>query len=279
MTTSDSKNKLANNSIKSIILFFVSTILFSWIVWLPLIILNLDTTQNSPVGLALFMLGGFGPSIVGLFFLKRSRTPDLKDRLLSVKSMGLKWFVLSLTIYPLLFGCALLVHNLYDGEMPAGELLTDMLSNPIVFLISSIVIFLLGPLAEEIGWRGFALNTLQQITSPIKSTLILSVVWWAWHLPLFLMPTTTHGESGINSLFGYGYFFTIVGYSVLFTWLCNKSKNQSILIAILAHFSINFVIGVLLPFDDTIFATVMFLVLALAGGLILADRQLGYHED
>jgi len=272
------KNTLAHYSIKSAVLFFVITIFFSWLIWLPIIVFDMDTTQESPVGLVLFMLGGFGPSIIGLIFLKKSKAPDLKSRLLSIKKMGLKWFLLSLTIYPLLFGFSLLIHSLYGGEAPTGELITDMLSNPIVFLISTVVIFLLGPLAEEVGWRGFALDSIQRITSPLKSTIIISIVWWAWHLPLFLMPTTIHGENGIHSLFGYGYFFTIVGYSVLFTWLCNKSRNQSILIAILAHFSINFVIGVLLPFDDNIFAIVMFILLALSGGLIMADRKLGYKN-
>ncbi len=271
------QNNIENYSVKSVILFFIVTFIFSWFIWLPVIIFNLDTNQNL-IGLLLFMLGGFGPSIVGLFFLKKSNNIKLKERLLSIKKMGIKWFILSLIIYPLIFAGAILIHSLYSNNLPEGDLIKDMLNSPMIFFISTIVIFLLGPLSEEIGWRGYALDSLQHITSPLKSTLIISIFWWAWHLPLFLMPTTIHGENGINSIFGYGYFFTILGYSVLFTWLCNKTKNQSILIAIFAHFSINFTIGVLLPFNDNIFAITMFLLLALALGLYLADRKLGLNN-
>ena len=34
-----------------------------------------------------------------------------------------------------------------------------------------------GPLGEELGWRGFALNELQKKHSPIKSSIIIGF-WW-----------------------------------------------------------------------------------------------------
>ncbi|MFW5873721.1 MAG: hypothetical protein ACOCVD_03490, partial [Bacillota bacterium] len=77
------QNNIENYSVKSVILFFIVTFIFSWFIWLPVIIFNLDTNQNL-IGLLLFMLGGFGPSIVGLFFLKKSNNIKLKERLLSI---------------------------------------------------------------------------------------------------------------------------------------------------------------------------------------------------
>ena len=41
-------------------------------------------------------------------------------------------------------------------------------------------------LAEEPGWRDFALPRLQRRFSPIIAALILGPLWGVWHLPLFL---------------------------------------------------------------------------------------------
>ena len=38
---------------------------------------------------------------------------------------------------------------------------------------------------EETGWRGFGLPRLQARHSALAATMILSVIWAAWHIPLF----------------------------------------------------------------------------------------------
>ena len=41
-----------------------------------------------------------------------------------------------------------------------------------------------GGLWEELGWRGFALPLLlARFRSPLRATLALGVLWWAWHFP------------------------------------------------------------------------------------------------
>ncbi|MFI8093918.1 CPBP family intramembrane glutamic endopeptidase [Streptomyces sp. NPDC086080] len=41
-------------------------------------------------------------------------------------------------------------------------------------------------LAEEPGWREFARPRMQRRYGPVGSTLVVGVLWGAWHLPLFL---------------------------------------------------------------------------------------------
>jgi membrane protease YdiL (CAAX protease family) len=48
-----------------------------------------------------------------------------------------------------------------------------------------------GPLSEELGWRGFALDRLQDRWSPLVSSLFLATFWAVWHLPRFSMSDTT----------------------------------------------------------------------------------------
>jgi membrane protease YdiL (CAAX protease family) len=50
-----------------------------------------------------------------------------------------------------------------------------------------LVIVVGGPLFEEIGWRGFALPRLEQQWGPLGGTVILGLLWAAWHYPQYLM--------------------------------------------------------------------------------------------
>jgi hypothetical protein len=49
---------------------------------------------------------------------------------------------------------------------------------------------------EELGWRGFALPHLLRDRSALAASLILGLLWSAWHLPTFLVPgTPQYGKS------------------------------------------------------------------------------------
>ncbi|MFW6214259.1 MAG: CPBP family intramembrane glutamic endopeptidase, partial [Spirochaetota bacterium] len=143
------------------------------------------------------------------------------------------------------------------------------------FLGGVLLTFTLGPLSEEIGWRGFALPHLQSRRGPVAATLIVGLTWWAWHIPLFFMEGTLHATQGVLSAFSVGYLITVLSYAVFFTWLYNQTR-KSIWIAIIAHFSINMMISGASPFDGTVFAILSFVLLGVALLLILVERRLGY---
>lgn len=102
-------------------------------------------------------------------------------------------------------------------------------------VILSQVVFTLfsGPLAEEAGWRGFALPRLQSKYSALVSSLILGVIWCCWHIPLFFLPGSS--QQGIPFPI---YLLLVVTLGVYFTWLYNNSRD-SLIITVLAHFSFN----------------------------------------
>jgi membrane protease YdiL (CAAX protease family) len=259
--------------------FTITVYMFSWLAWLPIILNNLSTTE-SPAGAILFMVGGFGPSIIGLALLlieKRNQGDnEVWSRIFSLSRIGWKWLSISLLIYPLVFALSVLIdYLLVSSTLPEAEQLNSMMVGVVPFLGNTLIIFLLGPLAEEIGWRGYLLEKLQKQISPIKSTLLIGVIWWAWHLPLFFMPSTLHGSQGLFSFFSVGYFFTVLSYSIIFTWLYNNS-NRSILVAILAHFSINFTIATMSPFSGVIFAISTIILLLVGVFLYYRDKNLGF---
>jgi hypothetical protein len=90
-----------------------------------------------------------------------------------------------------------------------------------------------GPLAEEAGWRGFALPRLQSKYSALVSSLILGVIWCCWHIPLFFQPGSS--QQGIPFPI---YLMLVVTLAIYFTWLYNNTRG-SLVITVLAHFSFN----------------------------------------
>ena len=53
--------------------------------------------------------------------------------------------------------------------------------------------------AEETGWRGFLQPALEKKLPFPAATVIVAVIWWAWHLVLWVMPSSNHyGDSIIG---------------------------------------------------------------------------------
>ena len=104
------------------------------------------------------------------------------------------------------------------------------------------ILFLGGPLAEELGWRGFALPRLQQRHTALTSGVVLGLVWGLWHIPLYFVPGTGQQEilsSGTNPAFAIvGFVGWTIGLSVLFTWLFNQTRG-SLIVVIGFHTAVN----------------------------------------
>jgi membrane protease YdiL (CAAX protease family) len=101
-----------------------------------------------------------------------------------------------------------------------------------------LVIVVGGPLLEEIGWRGFALPRLEAKYGPLIGTLVLGLLWAAWHYPQYLMPEWAAQNGGFNVKAVTIFTIAVVPIAILLTWVFNNTRG-SLLLAILAHASIN----------------------------------------
>jgi uncharacterized protein len=144
---------------------------------------------------------------------------------------------------------------------PARELLPLLVTTFVATLLYG------GPLGEEAGWRGFALPRLQARHSPLVASLLLSVMWGLWHLPLHLQGVY-HGifPDGLS-----GILLRIVSSvptAILFTWLYNRTKGNLCLVVLL-HTAVNNTAGFWLPITRGIYATMSILTVT----LIIVDRM------
>ena len=122
---------------------------------------------------------------------------------------------------------------------------------------------------EEIGWRGYALRTLQKRHSALIASLITGLAWAVWHWPLFFMAGSQLAANYHNS---YPFFVaTTLAISVIYAWLYNSS-GHNLMVVSLFHAASNSANILLLAqaniaYDASIF---YFSVVAVLAGVLIA---------
>jgi membrane protease YdiL (CAAX protease family) len=91
-------------------------------------------------------------------------------------------------------------------------------------------------LAEEPGWRDFALPRLQRRFGPLGAAAVLGPAWGVWHLPLFL--TQWGGWPDAAWYRPLEFIGFCVAFNVVMTWVFNRT-GQSLPMAMLLHVSVN----------------------------------------
>jgi len=225
--------------------FFGLTYAISWAIWMSMIASTM--TIASPGGTVLNALAIAAPTIAGLLVaagLGRGQFRDLVSGL-SPGRLSARWAVTALTLPLVMVVVAILV------GVAAFSTATPTFSIGLIGIVAVEfvrILFLGGPLGEEIGWRGFALPRMQTPRTAFDASVLLGIVWGLWHVPLYFVPGTGQFETlqaGTDPAFGIGGFVGwTIGLSVLFTWLYNETRG-SLLVVILFHAAVN--LAVFLP--------------------------------
>lgn len=152
-----------------------------------------------------------------------------RKRLFQVRA-GLRWYALALVGVPLtvVFGTLAMPGAAEALRFPSLIVLA-------AYLPMLVVQFFTTGLAEEPGWRDFALTRLQNRHHPLVGTLILGVLWAGWHLPLFFTPW---GGGGFDPVVVGRFVVMAVEISVVITLVFNKGR-QSVPLIMLLHSTVN----------------------------------------
>jgi uncharacterized protein len=212
----------------------------------------------------------FGPSLAGIILtaVEAGKTGvRAMVRQLGRLRVGIGWYLV-IILYPFALHLAAAGLNAALGGqppsffssqgagIPAGNLLVTA---PLVFL--GTLIF--AGLAEEIGWRGFALPRLQSRYGALASSLILGFIWAPWHynplnLPLFGSILPLHALS-------------VIGFTILLTWVYN-STGGSLGMTVLFHSISNladWVVPVSPIYGGNLQSYIAYVLLNLASALII----------
>ena len=148
------------------------------------------------------------------------------------RNLNIKWLLVTLLGYEVLRLVTTLAFRMIDGQ-PYPIVDT---SNPFWMIIPSFLAsFIATGMAEEFGWRGYVLPRFQAKWNALTSSIILGLIWAAWHIPAIINPNFS------SPLYQRNFWEFVAGIligSVLYTWIFNNTKG-SVLAAALFHASYN----------------------------------------
>ncbi|GFH77440.1 CAAX amino protease [Streptomyces gougerotii] len=221
--------------------FFLLANGLSWVAWLPYILSQnglgvwdhrfpaiLGTTQVLGV-LPGAYLGPIGAAFVMTALVDGRTGLRAWTRRLWRWRVGGRWYAITLL------------------SVPAGMLLTGLafsggqVAAPSAAALTAFVPMLLFQmittgLAEEPGWRDFALPRLQSRFSPLRAAFVLGPLWGVWHLPLFLTEWGGYPEASWTRPLAFLTF--CVAFNIVMSWVFNRT-GQSLPLSMLMHVGVN----------------------------------------
>ena len=190
------------------------------ICWGTLVLFSLSGIYLSEIPLLYipYLLGGLSPTIASFIVEKKSHNVQCFKEWINV-TFDFKHNIFSYLLVPmyasLFFFCLCTISGYESGA-------------PLIALVVMIPIMLFGGGLEETGWRGILQPELEKKYGFTVSTVLVAIIWWMWHLPLFF----------INGVSQYGADFISFGINVIglsFALSAIKKLTKSTLLCILFH--------------------------------------------
>ena len=180
-----------------------------------------------------YLLGGWSPTIASFISLKKTgNISDIKQWLKNVfdfKHNALSYIlVLASSVLFILPQC--LVSGYENGA-------------PLFAIIFMIPMMLVAGGLEEAGWRYILQPELEKKCRFSVSTIIVSIIWWLWHMPLFF----------IEGVAQYGQNYLAFGLNVLglsFALASIRKNTGSVWLCVLFHCIINSLSGIYIVNDN-----------------------------
>ena len=216
---------------RPLMVFFALAYALSWSWVIPLAVT--DQVVRRGVGWPTHHPALLGPAIAAAVVTAWTvGRPGVRDLLARVARwrVPVRWWLVAVS--PVVFlGLALIAMAAAGQALPDAADFGRFSGIPAVGLAGVLLIIFVGAAGEETGWRGYALPQLQRRFSPLTSSLILTLVWFGWHLPQFLVIATYRDFAPVQYV---GMFLGLACGAVVLTWLYNRSGG-SVLLVIVWH--------------------------------------------
>jgi len=250
---------------KEVLAYFLAALGFTWAIHFSIIVFSVPFSMDvSTPGMQLYLLGLAGPLFAAVAVSAYQAGLDGVTELLS-KALNwrfpLRWYLIAILLVPAINLANIL--TFYD-RVPDG--FAWFAVTPVLIAGQLWVV-----VAEEFGWRGFALPRLQARYGSLGATLVLAPIWAVWHLPMFFVPGSPQYSENVPASLAV-YTLMIVSLSILFTVIFNRS-NGSVLACMLFHAFLNIAaFTIRIPPDINISMYIICAVAVLA--IALLDRPL-----
>ena len=214
--------------VSALVTYVVLAFLFSWSWWVPMALRG--QVARTGVGWPTHLPGLMGPAfaavVVTLGWHGTAGLLDLGRRAVRWRGVGRWWW--SVPAVLALGAVGLAVAAATGTPVDLGGL-AEYSGAPVVSVVVLLgYVLLVNGYGEELGWRGLLADGLVDRVGEVRAALLVTVVWAAWHLPLFWV-VASFRSMGWATI---GWVLGLLAGSVVLTRLYVGSGRSILLVAV-----------------------------------------------
>ena len=145
-------------------------------------------------------------------------------------------------------------------------------------ILGIIIPLVLAPVIEELGWRGYGVDSLGAYFSVLTTSVLFGLLWAVWHLPVFFIKGYYHNQLwNTGWLYVINFFVNVFVVAFLMNWIYFKT-SRSIPAIILFHSILN-VSSMALKTDPFTKCLVTVILLVISLFIIFFDRTFFFNSS
>jgi len=259
--------------------FFSMTFLVTYSLWFAGAYLSFQD-DKSGLYMLLMLPGLMAPFLISLVMILTSKNSDLKkefvNRLINPRLIQLKVLPVLFLIMPLSVLASIFLSLPFGGSISQFQFAEGFSFS--TGFVPVLLILLLAAGFEELGWRGYAFDSLQSRYNYFKASIIFGILWSLWHFPLIFVNNSYQYEIFHENIwFAVNFFVSVIALGVIISWICIKNR-KSIIAAIVFHFIVNMSSEILEITQITkCIQTVVLIVVVVA--IIAIDKEMFFSKE
>jgi len=257
--------------------YFITTFLVTYVLWF--IGAYFSYRDESGSYYLLMLVGLMTPFLISLWMIFTSNDSRLKhdfiNRLTNPRLIQPKILPIFILVMPLSVIISIII-SLLVGESNSQFQFAEGFSFSSGFVPVLLLLFLAAAF-EELGWRGYAFDSLQSRYNYFRATIIFSILWSLWHFPLIFVKDSYQYEIyNANIWYAVNFFVGIVPMGIIISWICIKN-GKSVIAAVLFHFIVN-MSQEMMEISQNTKCIQTFVLTIVAGIIIYFDREMFFSK-
>ncbi|MCK4542226.1 MAG: CPBP family intramembrane metalloprotease [Spirochaetales bacterium] len=250
------------------------------ITWINGFILVVQSHQGGDKNIIFLLLAYMGPYIAALImmfvFSDKAFRADFRKRIYNLRLIRKNYIPFTLFFLPVAMVISILISTVFGQPLEQLRFAEEFK----VFdgeVILSMIILVLVPLLEELGWRGYGVDSLSSKFNLFKTSMIFGGLWGFWHLPVFFIQNSYQSSLWRqHPLFAVNFFVGIIPLAIIMNYLYYKNRRSIFLVA-LFHILVNY--SSELFEANQVSKCIFTLVLAVVAAIIVIRNKSFFFQD